>query len=158
MYGRIPYLNNSLSSWATHCSNLRRLLYYTAVWLGASPSVPLTTTWYYQWGRRIWSRRNQGTSQKRKRHSISSALERIWKWTRPMDDRNKSGTCKRGNSRLLDTAFKTKPIKERTKGYFFNISNTYQHLRNTFKHVLFHKCCYQYLYHCCLPYLEPGNL
>jgi len=42
MYGRIPYLNNSLSSWATHCSNLRCLLYYTAVWLGASPSVPLT--------------------------------------------------------------------------------------------------------------------
>jgi len=44
MYGRIPYLNNSLSSWATHCSNLRRLLYYTAVWLGTSPSVPLTLT------------------------------------------------------------------------------------------------------------------
>ena len=42
MYGRIPYLNNSLSSWATYCSNLRRLLYYTAVWLGTSPSVPLT--------------------------------------------------------------------------------------------------------------------
>jgi len=42
MYGRIPYLNNSLSSWATYRSNLRRLLYYTAVWLGASPSVPLT--------------------------------------------------------------------------------------------------------------------
>jgi len=42
MYGRIPYLNNSLSSWATHCSNLRRLPYYTAVWLGTSPSVPLT--------------------------------------------------------------------------------------------------------------------
>ena len=35
-----------------------------------------------------------------------------------MDDRNKSGTCKRGNSRLLDTAFEMKPIKERTKGYF----------------------------------------
>ena len=31
MYGRIPYLNNSLSSWAIHRSNLRRLLYYTAV-------------------------------------------------------------------------------------------------------------------------------
>ena len=35
-----------------------------------------------------------------------------------MDDRNKSGTCKRGNSRLLDTAFETKPIKERTKDHF----------------------------------------
>jgi len=33
MYGRIPYLNNSLSSWAIHCFNLRRLLYYIAVWL-----------------------------------------------------------------------------------------------------------------------------
>jgi len=42
MYGRIPYLNNSLSFWATHCFNLRCLLYSTAVWLGASPSVPLT--------------------------------------------------------------------------------------------------------------------
>ena len=31
VYGRIPYLNNSLSSWATHRSNLRHLLYYTAV-------------------------------------------------------------------------------------------------------------------------------
>ena len=123
-----------------------------------STQGPSTTIWHYQWGRRIWSRRNQRILQKRKRHSISSALERIWKWTRPMDNRNKSGTCKRGNSRLLDTAFETKPIKERTKGYFFNISNAYQHSRNTSKHVLFHKCCYQCLYHCCLPHLEPGNL
>ena len=44
MYGRISYLNNSLSSWAIHRSNLRRLPYYIAVWLGASPSVPLTLT------------------------------------------------------------------------------------------------------------------
>ena len=35
-----------------------------------------------------------------------------------MDNRSKSKTCKRGNSRLLDTAFKMKSIKERTKGYF----------------------------------------
>ena len=41
MYSRIPYLNNSLSSWAIHRSNLRHLLYYTAVWLGASSSVPV---------------------------------------------------------------------------------------------------------------------
>ena len=47
------------------------------------------------------------------------------KKTRPMDNRNKSGTCKRGNSRLLNIAFETKPIKERTKGHFFNISNAY---------------------------------
>ena len=80
------------------------------------------------------------------------------KRTRPIDNRNKSGTCKRGNSRLLDIAFKTKPIKERTKGHFFNISNTYQHSRNTFKHVFFYQHCYQCLYYCCLPYLEPGNL
>ena len=42
-----------------------------------------------------------------------------------MDGRNKFITCKRGNLRLLDIAFKTKSIKKGTKGYFFNISNTY---------------------------------
>ena len=42
MYSRIPYLNNDWSSWAIHRFFLRRLLYYTAVWLGASPSVPFT--------------------------------------------------------------------------------------------------------------------
>ena len=42
MYSRIPYLINDWSSWAIHCFFLRHLLYYTAVWLGASPSVPLT--------------------------------------------------------------------------------------------------------------------
>jgi len=41
MYGKIPYLNNDRSSWAIHRFCLRRLPYYTAVWLGASPSVPL---------------------------------------------------------------------------------------------------------------------
>ena len=35
-----------------------------------------------------------------------------------MDGRNKSRTCKRGNSRLLDIAFEMKPIKEETKGHF----------------------------------------
>ena len=35
-----------------------------------------------------------------------------------MDGRSKSRICKRGNSKLLDIAFKTKFIKERTKGYF----------------------------------------
>ena len=38
----MPYLNNSLSSWATHRSHLRHLLYYTAAWLGTSLSMPLT--------------------------------------------------------------------------------------------------------------------
>jgi len=123
-----------------------------------STQGPSTTTWHYQWGRRIWSRRNQRTSQKRKRYSIPSILERIWKWTQPMDDRNKFGTRKRGNSRLLDTAFETKPIKERTKDHFFDISNAYQHSRNTFKHIFFYQCCYQCLYYYCLPHLEPGNL
>jgi len=32
-YGRIPYLNISLISWAIHRSDLRHLLYYIAVWL-----------------------------------------------------------------------------------------------------------------------------
>jgi len=35
-----------------------------------------------------------------------------------MDGRSKPTTCKRSNSRLLDTAFETKPIKGRTKGHF----------------------------------------
>ena len=35
-----------------------------------------------------------------------------------MDGRSKPTTCKRSNSRLLDTAFETKLIKERTKGHF----------------------------------------
>jgi len=42
-----------------------------------------------------------------------------------MDDRDKLTTCKRGNSRLLDTAFEIKPIKERAKDHFF------QHLKRT---------------------------
>ena len=41
-----------------------------------------------------------------------------------MDDKNKSGICKRGNSRLLDIAFETKSIKEGTKGHFL-ISQTH---------------------------------
>jgi len=68
MYGKIPYFNNSLSSWAIHRFNLRRLPYYTAVGLGASPSVPLTFfsvnveadaintlegTFYYQGGQTV---------------------------------------------------------------------------------------------------------
>ena len=35
-----------------------------------------------------------------------------------MDGRSKSRTYKRDNSRLLNTAFKTKTIKERAKGHF----------------------------------------
>ena len=42
MYSSIPYLNNGWSSWAIYRFYLRYLLYYIAVWLGASPSVPLT--------------------------------------------------------------------------------------------------------------------
>jgi len=42
VYGRIPYLNNDWSFWAIYRFFLRHLLYSTAVWLGASPSVPLT--------------------------------------------------------------------------------------------------------------------
>jgi len=49
MYGRIPYLNNDWSSWAIHRFFLRHLPYYTAVWLGASPSVPLTNTLLDLW-------------------------------------------------------------------------------------------------------------
>ena len=50
MYSRISYLNNSLSSWATHCSNLKCLPYYTAVWLGTLPSVPLTASFpFFFW-------------------------------------------------------------------------------------------------------------
>jgi len=49
-----------------------------------------------------------------------------------MDGRNKFVTHKRDNSRLLDTAFETKPIKEKAKRSFFNISNAYQDSRNTF--------------------------
>ena len=41
MYSRIPYLNNSLSSWAIYRSDLRRLLYYTGVCSGMPLSVPL---------------------------------------------------------------------------------------------------------------------
>ena len=44
MYGRIPYLNNSLSSWAIHRSDLRRLVYYIRVCSGMPLSVPLQTT------------------------------------------------------------------------------------------------------------------
>ena len=46
MYGRIPYLNNSLSSWAIHHSDLRCLLYYTGVCSGAPPSAPLHFLYY----------------------------------------------------------------------------------------------------------------
>ena len=45
-----------------------------------------------------------------------------------MDSRSKPTTCKRSNSRLLDIAFETKPIKERTKGHF-SISQTHTSTR-----------------------------
>ena len=35
-----------------------------------------------------------------------------------MDSKNKSGTYKRSNSRLLDAAFKTKSIKKGAKDHF----------------------------------------
>ena len=41
MYGRIPYLNNSLSFWTIHHSDLRRFLYYTGVCSGTPLSAPL---------------------------------------------------------------------------------------------------------------------
>jgi len=44
MYGRIPYLNNSLSSWAIHRSNLGCLLYYNQVCSGLPLSDPLIDT------------------------------------------------------------------------------------------------------------------
>ena len=45
-----------------------------------------------------------------------------------MNGRNKFITYKRGNSRLLDIAFETKSIKERTKGHF-SISQTHTSTR-----------------------------
>ena len=48
-----------------------------------------------------------------------------------MDDRSKFETCKRGNSRLLDIAFKMKSIKEGAKGHFL-ISQTHTSIRETF--------------------------
>ena len=41
MYDRIPYLNNSLSSWAIHRSDLRCLVYYIRVCSGVPTSAPL---------------------------------------------------------------------------------------------------------------------
>ena len=52
MYGRIPYLNISLISWAIHRSNLRCLLYYSQVCSGIPPSTPLHITnfiWHNIW-------------------------------------------------------------------------------------------------------------
>jgi len=42
MYGRIPYLNNSWSSWATHCFYLSRLSHSTRARSGAAPCCTLT--------------------------------------------------------------------------------------------------------------------
>ena len=41
MYGRIPYLNISLISWAIHRSNLRYFLYYSQACSGTPLSAPL---------------------------------------------------------------------------------------------------------------------
>jgi len=51
-----------------------------------------------------------------------------------MNSRNKFITYKRGNSRLLDTAFETKSIKERAKGYF-SISQTYTSTQETLSNM-----------------------
>jgi len=45
-----------------------------------------------------------------------------------MDGRDKLTTCKRGNSRLLDTTFEMKPIKERAKDHF-STSQTHTSVR-----------------------------
>jgi len=46
MYGRVPYLNISLISWAIQRSDLRRLLYYIQVCSGMPPSAPLQIPWW----------------------------------------------------------------------------------------------------------------
>jgi len=51
-----------------------------------------------------------------------------------MNGRSKFTTCKKGNSRLLDTAFKTKPIKERAKSHF-STSQTYTSTRETLSNM-----------------------
>jgi len=51
-----------------------------------------------------------------------------------MDGRSKFTTCKRGNSRLLDTAFETKPIKEKAKSYFLT-SQMHISTRETFSNM-----------------------
>ena len=55
-----------------------------------------------------------------------------------MNSRNKFITYKRGNSRLLDTAFETKSIKERAKGYFSTsqmYTSTQETLSNMFSFI-----------------------
>ena len=47
MYGRIPYLNNSLISWAIQQSNLRHLLYYIWVCSRMPLSAPLHMSWLF---------------------------------------------------------------------------------------------------------------
>ena len=74
-----------------------------------------TTTRHYQWGRRVWDRRSQKASKIRTMNSIFSALEGLWRWTWPVDHRNRVALCKRGNWRLLNKNFKLKSIKERDK-------------------------------------------
>jgi len=55
MYSRIPYLNNSLSFWAIHRSDLRCLLYYIEACAGTSPSAPLHLAFFKdRWAAR-WS-------------------------------------------------------------------------------------------------------
>jgi len=110
MYGRIPYLNNSLSSWATHYSNLRRLLYYTAVWLGASPSVPLTICHDTYW---IWA------------HSLDYHLDtqlilitiRIY-WTQkinPQWNGSSNDTTERNSNSLINLARNLSILTNETK-------------------------------------------
>jgi len=51
-----------------------------------------------------------------------------------MDGRSKFTTCKKGNSRLLDTAFKMKPIKERAKSHF-STSQTHTSTQETLSNM-----------------------
>ena len=61
----------------------------------------------------------------RKRDAIPCALERLWEQAWPMDGRIRVNSCKRGDQRLLDKVFESKPIKRGGVKFHFDSSKNH---------------------------------
>ena len=108
-----------------------------------------TSTYNYQWRRRIWSGRSMEAQDMRTGNSILGVLEGLWEWAQSMDSGIRVAICKTGNRRLLDKMFKSKPIKREGKISFWQPKYSLELLQK--KHV-FPKQQQQQLHHCsCLP-------
>ena len=81
-----------------------------------------------------------------KRNTILGALEELQRWTWLVDSRNGIALCKRGNRRLLDKMFESKPIKRGVKIPFRQLK-AFIWTRKTNNFSIFHQQQLRYCSH-----------